>query len=82
MFDKMRGQGLAGDNLTLVFVLKAGARFSDIVSGNKVHVHALKLGFESYLNVCNTLVHMYGSCGNLVFARKVFDEMSDRDLVY
>ncbi|PSS32406.1 Pentatricopeptide repeat-containing protein [Actinidia chinensis var. chinensis] len=49
MFDKMRGQGFAGDSLTLIFVLKAGARFSDIVCGNKGHVHALKLGFDSYL---------------------------------
>ena len=57
MFDKMRGQGLAGDSLTLIFVLKAGARFSDIVCGNKGHVHALKLGFDSYLYVCNALIH-------------------------
>ncbi|XP_057508918.1 pentatricopeptide repeat-containing protein At2g29760, chloroplastic-like [Actinidia eriantha] len=81
MFDKMRGQGLTGNNLTLIFVLKACARFSDIVCGNKVHVHALKLGFESYLYVCNALIHMYGSCGDLGFARKMFDEMSERDLV-
>uniref|UniRef100_A0A2N9FV30 Pentatricopeptide repeat-containing protein n=1 Tax=Fagus sylvatica TaxID=28930 RepID=A0A2N9FV30_FAGSY len=80
-YNRMYHQGLAGDNLTLIFVFKAFARVSDIVHGKKVHVHALKLGFESYLFVSNALIHMYASCGDLVVARKVFDKMGDRDLV-
>ncbi|XP_059629384.1 pentatricopeptide repeat-containing protein At1g31430-like [Cornus florida] len=81
MFDRMRGQGLVGDNLTFIFVFKACGRVSDIVHGRKVHVHGLKLGFELYLYVSNALIHMYASCGDLGSARKLFDEMPDRDLV-
>ncbi|XAR71756.1 hypothetical protein NMG60_11018163 [Bertholletia excelsa] len=81
MFDRMRDQGLAGDNLTFIFVLKACARVSDGVGGRKVHVLCLKLGFGSYAFVCNALIHMYGSSGDVNAARKMFDEMSERDLV-
>ncbi|KAM3682370.1 hypothetical protein ACB098_12G068500 [Castanea mollissima] len=80
-YSRMYHQGLAGDNLTLIFVFKACARVSDIVNGKKFHVHALKLGFESYLFVSNALIHMYASCGDLVLAGKLFDKMGDRDLV-
>ncbi|KAL7147521.1 hypothetical protein ABFS83_06G113000 [Erythranthe nasuta] len=81
LFDKMRELGLRGDNLTFIFVSKACARASDVSFGKRVHAHVLKLGFGSYLYVCNALIHMYGFCGGLGFARRVFDEMSERDLV-
>lgn len=74
-------QGLTGDNLTFIFALKACARVSDVLHGQKVHVHALKLGFETYLFVSNALIHMYASCGELGLAQKLFDEMTERDLV-
>lgn len=81
MFNKMREQGYHGNNLTFIFTLKASAKVMDVISGKKVHDLAMKLGFESYLYVCNSLVFMYASCGALDLARQVFDEMSERDLV-
>lgn len=82
MFDKMRDQGdLHGNNLTFIFVLKACTRVSDILYGTMIHANVIKLGFESYLYVCNALIYMYSSCYNLSCARFVFDKMSDRDLV-
>ncbi|KAF3433047.1 hypothetical protein FNV43_RR24149 [Rhamnella rubrinervis] len=81
MYTCMYHQGLSGNNLTFIFVLKACARVSDFVTGQKVHLHALKLGFGSYLFVSNALIHMYASCGDLGLAQKVFDRMEERDLV-
>ncbi|KAK8656004.1 hypothetical protein V6N13_108566 [Hibiscus sabdariffa] len=82
MYHKMhRFQGFSGDNTTFIFVFKACARILDIRTGQKFHVHALKLGFDSYLYVANVLIHMYCCCGDLNFARKVFDTMDERDLV-
>nr|XP_016466135.1 PREDICTED: pentatricopeptide repeat-containing protein At2g22410, mitochondrial-like [Nicotiana tabacum] len=81
MFDKMRQQGFHGNNLTFIFIFKACVQLSDIVLGRAVHVNVLKLGYQSYLYVCNTLIYLYGSCGDLAGARIVFDEMSDGDLV-
>ncbi|XP_051121186.1 pentatricopeptide repeat-containing protein At2g22410, mitochondrial-like [Andrographis paniculata] len=81
LFDEMRQRGLRGNNLTFIFVCKACAKIPNILYGKRIHVHVLKMGFGSYLYACNALIHMYGFCGELGFARKVFDEMSERDLV-
>ncbi|KAH7537961.1 hypothetical protein FEM48_Zijuj03G0148600 [Ziziphus jujuba var. spinosa] len=81
MYIRMYHQGLSGNNLTFIFVFKACGRVPDIVRGQMVHVHALKLGFQSYLFVSNALIHMYASCRDLDLAQKVFDRMEDRDIV-
>ncbi|KAK4403561.1 Pentatricopeptide repeat-containing protein, mitochondrial [Sesamum angolense] len=81
LFDKMREEGVRGDNLTFIFACKASGRVSDVLYGKRVHVHVLKLGFGSYLYVCNALIHMYGSCGYLGSSRRVFDAMDEKDLV-
>ncbi|KAJ0042716.1 hypothetical protein Pint_17362 [Pistacia integerrima] len=81
MYNNMYHQGLAGDNLTFIFVFKACARVQDVFHGQKFHAHATKLGVESYLFVSNALIHTYALCGDLGFAHKVFDQMCNRDLV-
>ncbi|ONI25205.1 hypothetical protein PRUPE_2G288700 [Prunus persica] len=81
VYNRMYRQGLAGNHLTFIFIFKACARAPDIVHGQTVHTHALKLGFEPYLFVSNALIHMYSSCGYLGFAQKMFDGMRERDLV-
>ncbi|XP_015077503.1 pentatricopeptide repeat-containing protein At2g22410, mitochondrial-like [Solanum pennellii] len=81
MYVRMRQQGFPGNNLTFIFIFKACLQLSDIVLGQAVHVNVLKLGYQSYLYVCNALIYTYGSCGDLVGAGKVFDRMSERDLV-
>ncbi|KAK1421413.1 hypothetical protein QVD17_23726 [Tagetes erecta] len=81
LFDEMRDRGLRGNNLTSIFVLKACCRLQDAGFGGKVHGHLFKMGFISYLYVCNSLIHMYASCGQLECGKKVFDEMPERDLV-
>ncbi|XVF54047.1 hypothetical protein PTKIN_Ptkin05aG0150100 [Pterospermum kingtungense] len=74
-------QGFSGDIMTFIFVLKACARVSDIASGQRLHVHVLKLGLDFNLFVANALIHMFSCCGDLGLARKVFDTMDERDLV-
>ncbi|KAM7467805.1 hypothetical protein LguiB_015367 [Lonicera macranthoides] len=81
LFDEMREQGFWGNDFTFVSVFKACAKVLDLRYGIMVHSHAMKLGCESYLYVSNALIHMYASCSELVLARRVFDEMPDRDLV-
>lgn len=49
--------------------------------GGSVHSLALKAGFGSESHVGNTLLTMYGGCSAADFARNVFDEMSERDVV-
>ncbi|KAJ9703796.1 hypothetical protein PVL29_005181 [Vitis rotundifolia] len=49
--------------------------------GEKFHGQAIKNGVDNVLDVQNSMVHMYGCCGVVECAEKVFGEMSKRDLV-
>lgn len=49
--------------------------------GEKFHGQAIKNGVDNVLDVQNSMVHMYGCCGVVEYAEKVFGEMSKRDLV-
>ncbi|KAK9070144.1 hypothetical protein SSX86_010544 [Deinandra increscens subsp. villosa] len=53
----------------------------DLVSGRRWHGQAVKVGVDRSLHVENGLIHMYAGCGLNDVAWKVFDEMSERDLV-
>ncbi|XP_021738682.1 pentatricopeptide repeat-containing protein At4g21065-like [Chenopodium quinoa] len=69
------------DKFTYPFVLKACGRLRDTQLGKQVHCLICKMGFESDKYVCNSLIHMYGKCSDLGCARKVFDNMLERDVV-
>ncbi|KAM7270066.1 hypothetical protein ACFE04_029280 [Oxalis oulophora] len=49
--------------------------------GRTVHTHIMNSSFKSDIVVMNTIIDMYAKSDCLEDARKVFDEMSDRDLV-
>ncbi|KAL3850401.1 hypothetical protein ACJIZ3_012283 [Penstemon smallii] len=72
---------LKADKFTYPFVIKACGRCLMLSVGASVHSMVLKEGFRSDSHVSNTLLTMYGGCGVIEFARKVFDEMCDRDVV-
>ncbi|THU47913.1 hypothetical protein C4D60_Mb09t20680 [Musa balbisiana] len=73
--------GLLPNQFTLPFVLKSCA--SELASTEASLVHALifKLGFESQVFVANALLSAYSSCGFIGLARKVFDEIPNRNVV-
>ncbi|XP_010911952.1 pentatricopeptide repeat-containing protein At2g20540 [Elaeis guineensis] len=69
------------DRFTYPFVLKACAGLLLLVLGKLVHVHIFKSGLTSNSIIQNSLIEMYTKCDHLVDARRVFDEMEDRDAV-
>lgn len=69
------------DKHTFPFVLKACAYLFALREGEQIYSHVVKLGFGPDVYVNNSLIHFYVSCGCLIEAKKVFDEMPDRSLV-
>ncbi|XP_057956254.1 putative pentatricopeptide repeat-containing protein At3g11460, mitochondrial isoform X2 [Malania oleifera] len=69
------------DRRTLPAVLKSCAGLSALRLGRQVHAAVLANGFASDVANSNALITMYAKCGDLVAARKVFDEMSDRNAI-
>ncbi|CAA0828732.1 Putative pentatricopeptide repeat-containing protein - mitochondrial [Striga hermonthica] len=62
-------------------VLRACSAINDLRQGQKVHARIVKSGFESDSIVETSLLSLYGETGCLHSARKVFDELSKRDVV-
>lgn len=79
-FESLRN-GFSPNSYTFVTVLGCCAKLGCLESGEVCHGQAIKNGVDSVLQIQNSLIHMYGCCGNVGLARKVFDEMSERDLV-
>ncbi|XP_049407479.1 pentatricopeptide repeat-containing protein At1g18485-like [Solanum stenotomum] len=81
VYNGMLRSGVVPDDHTFPFVIKLCTDFGEVRKGLEVHGLLMKLGFDYDVFVNNTLMLFYGSFGDLVSAGKVFDEMSERDLV-
>lgn len=74
--------GIPPDNFAFPAMLKAVAALRDLNLGRQIHTHALKLGHaSSSVTVANSVVNMYGKCGDVRDAQKVFDRIPQRDQV-
>lgn len=73
LFVQMCSNGTALDEVVMVSVLSACAHLLVVKNGEMAHGLVVRIGFESYVNLQNALIHMYSSCGDLVAAEKLFD---------
>ncbi|XP_021837129.1 pentatricopeptide repeat-containing protein At1g34160 [Spinacia oleracea] len=68
------------DAVTCSFALKACARALANFEGHLIHSLVIRSGFKVDVLLQTTLVDVYCKVGEFKDARKVFDEMSDRDI--
>ncbi|KAH6760469.1 hypothetical protein C2S51_017418 [Perilla frutescens var. frutescens] len=61
--------------------LKICVGYGGVELGRQLQAIAMKVGVESHAYVGNALIDMYGKCGRLSDAEKVFDHMMKRDCV-
>ncbi|KAL3645158.1 hypothetical protein CASFOL_010338 [Castilleja foliolosa] len=73
--------GLEPDNFTFPFVLKACSSLSDINTGREIHYRARKTGWETDVFVGSALIDMYAKCGCVNDSRRVFDKITNGDVV-
>lgn len=78
----MRRAGAGPVSFTFSALFKACGDVLDVELGRQIHAQTIFIGgFASDLYVGNTLIDMYVKCGFLECARKVFDEMPERDVI-
>ncbi|KAH0972482.1 hypothetical protein GBA52_024638 [Prunus armeniaca] len=77
---RMQMLGWRPDHYTYPFVLKACGELHMFSRGSSVHAALYANGFDSNVFVCNAVVAMYGRCGALNDARKMFDELLERGI--
>ncbi|KAA8540764.1 hypothetical protein F0562_024317 [Nyssa sinensis] len=81
LFKQMCETSVQPDDFTFPCILKACSRLQALNEGKQIHAQIIKCGFGSSGIVENTLIHMYGNCGEVEVARCVFDGMSERGVI-
>ncbi|XP_068661839.1 pentatricopeptide repeat-containing protein At2g33760-like [Aristolochia californica] len=77
----MLQSGKLPDRHTFPSLLKSCASLSALHLGRLVHAAAVVHGFSSDIANSNALIAMYAKSGDVVTARRVFDEMPERNVV-
>jgi pentatricopeptide repeat protein len=78
---RMVGECNAWDNVTYLTLFGLSARLKDLKLGMHVHGRMLKSDLECDVFVSSAIIDMYGKCGNILNARKVFDSLQNRNVV-
>ncbi|KAG6600165.1 Pentatricopeptide repeat-containing protein, chloroplastic, partial [Cucurbita argyrosperma subsp. sororia] len=81
LYFQMEEEGVEPDHFTFPRVLKACGGIGSIRVGEAVHRHVVRSGFAGDIFVLNALVDMYAKCGDIMRARKVFDQIVSKDTV-
>ncbi|KAL2329932.1 hypothetical protein Fmac_017513 [Flemingia macrophylla] len=81
LFREMRHAGVWPDEVTMVSIVSACSGLGDVETGRMVHQFVEENGFGWMVALCNALVDMYGKCGCLEEAWRVFHQMKRRSLI-
>ncbi|TKY55096.1 Pentatricopeptide repeat-containing protein [Spatholobus suberectus] len=72
---------LSPDSFSFAFALKGVANSRHLRPGIQLHSQAFRHGFDTHIFVGTTLISMYAECGDSSSARRLFDEMSEPNVV-
>jgi pentatricopeptide repeat protein len=81
LFCQMHRAGAKPNQFTFASFLRACTGLVSLEQGMQVHAFASKTGFGLDMFVGSALVDMYAKCGDIEDARKVFDEMLEKNAV-
>ncbi|KAJ7560412.1 hypothetical protein O6H91_04G128400 [Diphasiastrum complanatum] len=81
LYEQMKEEGVQPNNVTYVVLLKACASIATLEKGKQVHLDIIKSGFESDVIIGSTLVDMYAKCKCVEYARQLFNNMHERNVV-
>ncbi|KAL5580380.1 hypothetical protein UlMin_012822 [Ulmus minor] len=81
LFSRMELEGFSPNCFTLSSVTAACSSLAVLACGQQVHGGIVRRGFNHNLELGNALIDMYAKCGNIADSRKIFGEMSHKNLV-
>nr|VDD52582.1 unnamed protein product [Brassica oleracea] len=80
LFRKMQEERIGFSWATLTTILPACSRVAALLTGKEIHAQVVKSSERPDVPLLNSLMDMYGKCGEVVYARSIFDEMLNKDL--
>eukprot|EP01018_Ginkgo_biloba_P022394 Gb_02038 [translate_table: standard] len=81
LIHEMQMADMKPNPITIASVLPACGYVATLQQGKEIHNFIVRTEFELDIFVGSALVDMYAKCGSIKDARKVFDQMSERDVV-
>ncbi|KAG6653559.1 pentatricopeptide repeat-containing protein At4g35130, chloroplastic [Carya illinoinensis] len=80
-FFEMQALGMKPDRISMISALGACSLGCCLQSGKETHCQVLRCGFELDYMVQTSLIDMYGKCGRMDYAERLFDRISPRNIV-
>lgn len=81
IFKHLKNKGTDLNSFVYTTLFQASSSLADPVSGCQLHADALKSGFLSELTGNSSLITMYSRCGSLTYAQKVFELITEPDVI-
>ncbi|MFS7930265.1 putative tetratricopeptide-like helical domain superfamily [Helianthus anomalus] len=81
LFGTMKDHGFEPDSVSFTTAISACAKLTDLERGKEIHDEAVRNGFVLDRFVQAALVDMYGKCGCLETAVRVFEQIPVKNLV-
>lgn len=83
LFQKLQTQGQVPDEFTFTSTLKACSGLGAIRQGSQIHASLITRGFPCSVEttIAGALVDLYVKCGHLFKARRVFDQITQKNII-
>lgn len=81
LFKDMRVMGVTPNNVTMASVISSYIHVGGISDAGVLHGLAIKLGLRDFVLVSTNLLHFYCVCSSLKDARKLFNQMPEKNIV-
>lgn len=78
---RIRKAGLRPNSVTIITVLPLCNRFTMLNPGKELHAYVLRAALDSEVSVSNSLIDMYCKCGHIQHGSRVFEQMTNRDII-
>ncbi|CAA7055384.1 unnamed protein product [Microthlaspi erraticum] len=77
---KMAREDFVWDNFTYMSCLKLCSSLKDLEMARQIHSRIVRAGLDEE-GVTGALINMYGKCGKVLYAQRVYDNTKDRNIV-
>ncbi|XP_057746496.1 pentatricopeptide repeat-containing protein At3g58590 [Arachis stenosperma] len=82
LFNHMHVAHIQPDNYTFMSILCVCTKLCHLDLGSSLHGLIMKTNLYNWdTYICNALIDMYGKCGNIDSSVKVFEEMTDKNII-
>ncbi|KAF5735017.1 pentatricopeptide repeat-containing protein [Tripterygium wilfordii] len=81
LYEEILERAIEPDNFTYPALLKACTWLQALKEGMQIHGHVHKLGFEDDMYVKNSLITMYGKCGDIELSSAVFEQIEQKNVI-